>query len=332
MRIDRRTRPGLSGTVRSRAPLAIAAAVLMLLTLGGVAGAAPNPNADPNYPDLPAHKSAGFFYGTLTDTLAFASASQQYVRIADARVALDLQVIPRRTEPGEYSHLDYPTRAYAIDGAHDDPQSFGVFPDTRVRTVAFGSVPVEATIHISQLRDDEGLLVPLDVNGQIVRWRPGAGPRADTVTTRIYTVASDTTMAGLVEVRVSDVAVDGVPVDVGANCRPVAPARLEAVGEGYVDSDYDHDDNFPYSPAPPGKFNPALGGLLSGSIDIPAFSGCGTDDLGPLLTAMISGEQLPVKITTGSYNLTCFGDTPANNSLALCQKPGDELPIPARPE
>ena len=301
-------------------------ALMLVLTLGGIAGAAPNPDADPHYPDLPKHETGGAFYGALSDTLVFASASQQYARIDDARVAADVRAGFVRPEPGQHASIDYAVRAYAIDGDHDVPQTFGLFPDTRVRTVAFGAVPAEATIHVSQLRDDGGLLVPLDVSGQKITWFPDAGPRADEFPAR-YEVVSDAIMTGQVDVRISDVRVDGVSLDVGESCRSVAPAQLSATGEGYVAQDYVVTD---VNPTPPGKFNPALGGLLTGSISIPAFTGCsaGSDDLGPLLTAMVSGETLPVKIIVGLLTGACFNDNPGTYTLAKCAVP--DLPFPGR--
>ena len=310
----------------SKTTLAMVSALMLVLTLGGIAGAAPNPDADPHYPDLPKHETGGAFYGALSDTLVFASASQQYARIDDARVAADVKAGFVRPEPGQETSIDYAVRAYAIDGDHDVPQTFGLFPDTRVRTVAFGAVPAEATIHVSQLRDDGGLLVPLDVSGQKITWLADAGPRPGEFS-GYYNVVGNATMAGQVDVRISDVTVDGVAVDVGAACRSVAPAQLSAVGKGYVDKDY----SLPVGePIPPGKFNPAIGGLLTGSISIPAFTGCsaGGDDLGPLLTAMVSGETLPVKIFVELLNGACFNDHPGTYTLAKCAVP--DLPFPGR--
>ena len=137
-------------------------------------------------------------------------------------------------------------------------------------------------------------------------------------------------MAGQVDVRISEVTVDGIAVDVGAACRSVVPAQLSAVGEGYIAQDY---GALPLDePAPPGKFNPSRGGLLTGSISIPAFTGCsaGGDDLGPLLTAMVSGEKFPVKIFVQLLSGGCFNDNPGTYTLAKCA--AADLPFPGRAE
>ncbi|MFJ9036050.1 DUF6801 domain-containing protein [Streptomyces sp. NPDC102406] len=78
--------------------------------------------------------------------------------------------------------------------------------------------------------------------------------------------------------RIHDVKVNGTPLDVGPDCRTAKRFRVTLranVGDGG------------------GYSNVLFGGILSGKVDIPAFSGCGTggEDLDPLFTAAISGPD-----------------------------------------
>ncbi|NGN65966.1 hypothetical protein G5C51_18965 [Streptomyces sp. A7024] len=81
--------------------------------------------------------------------------------------------------------------------------------------------------------------------------------------------------------RVYDVTVNGARLDVGSKCRTSKKidTRLTA------GSDY----------------NPVDGGVMTGSIDIPKFSGCGSggEDLDPLINATIAGPGNKLKIRQG---------------------------------
>ncbi|WEH38607.1 hypothetical protein OG233_03250 [Streptomyces sp. NBC_01218] len=76
--------------------------------------------------------------------------------------------------------------------------------------------------------------------------------------------------------RLYDVKVNGVPLDVGPDCRTAHPYKVVLRG--------DFENGNPY-------LNVLDGGPLNGTLDIPAFSGCGTggEDLDALFTASISG-------------------------------------------
>ncbi|MDT3396817.1 hypothetical protein RKE29_09205 [Streptomyces sp. B1866] len=90
--------------------------------------------------------------------------------------------------------------------------------------------------------------------------------------------------------RVHDVKVNGVPLDVGPNCRT-----------GVVDTSLS------------GDYNLYRGGDLTGRITIPPFSGCGVagEDLDPLFTAAISGPDNAVKIRQSPVKLNCRTTCPA---------------------
>ncbi|GAB3437084.1 DUF6801 domain-containing protein [Actinophytocola sediminis] len=86
--------------------------------------------------------------------------------------------------------------------------------------------------------------------------------------------------------RVYDASVNGVPFDLGPNCRTAEPIEVRLTGK-------------PGRGA--GTYNLTTGGPLNGTADIPAFTGCGvTEDVSPLLTGLISSSGNAVKLTQGS--------------------------------
>lgn len=141
-----------------------------------------------------------------------------------------------------------------------------VLPPVSATFLAFGFVPVRATIHLTEL----GTITIVSVSGVT------APPFPITVTA-----------TSKVLLRVSNVRVNGVPLDVGAGCRPAAPLRLVIVAHG---------DNT----NPPRGYTVPTGGALSGKVTIPPFIDCGvTQNLDPLLTGTISGRGNFVKLTQG---------------------------------
>jgi hypothetical protein len=81
--------------------------------------------------------------------------------------------------------------------------------------------------------------------------------------------------------RVFDATVNGVPLDLGPNCRTATPidAELRAVYPTY---------------------SITQGGVLQGFVDIPELTGCGvTEDLDNILSRLVSGERNYVKMTQG---------------------------------
>jgi hypothetical protein len=139
-------------------------------------------------------------------------------------------------------------------------------PPVRPTFLAFGFVPVTASLSVTEVR-------PISI-------RSVSG-----ITAPPYpiTVTATTTVA----IRISDVVVNGVPLAIGPHCRPVSTARLTLTGHG---------DNT----LPPKGYTIPYGGPLSGLLTIPAFTGCGvTENLDPLLTGSISGPGNYVLQTQG---------------------------------
>lgn len=84
-----------------------------------------------------------------------------------------------------------------------------------------------------------------------------------------------------VDVRIFDARVNGVPFDVGPNCRTATPVDVVMI-------------------ATPQEYSLTNGGVLTGTITIPPFSGCGaTEDLDPVFTALVSGPGNYLKMTQG---------------------------------
>ncbi len=133
-------------------------------------------------------------------------------------------------------------------------------PPTRNSFHAFDFMPNEATVELTQIGDME-----IEVRAQVVAPYDGSVIARATLSVRVY-----------------DVTVNGVALDVGENCRTQEPITVA------LTADY------------PGDYTPATGGFLDGYTDIPPFSGCGVDgDLDPLLTGLISGKDNYVKMTQG---------------------------------
>jgi hypothetical protein len=137
---------------------------------------------------------------------------------------------------------------------------------------AFGFVPVTGTLRITQPEPSD-----------IYAWSTFTIPATGLTTVRVKLSA-----------RLEDTTVNGVPLDVGENCRTAVPIDATFTG------DYDH-------------YSITEGGVLSGTITIPPFSGCGVDeDLDPILTGLVSGPGNYVKLTQGNvcYFLTGTGFCP----------------------
>lgn len=161
-------------------------------------------------------------------------------------------------------------------------------PPVTATFLAFRFVPVTATLHLTELTS----IAIHSVSGD------NAPPYPITVKT-----------ATKVSVHVSNVRVNGVPLNVGADCRTASPVTvvLFAAGENTL---------------PPKGYTVPTGGALSGKVTIPRFTGCGvTENLDPLLTGSISGRGNFIKLTQGKL---CG---PADPSSWACPPP---VPKPQR--
>jgi hypothetical protein len=169
----------------------------------------------------------------------------------------------------EHKLIVYSTAELYYHGLHE-------LPPVRATFLAFRFIPVTATLHITEL-------TPI----RIVSVSGVSAPPFPIVvraTTKI-------------KIGVSDVTVNGVPLDIGPRCRPATPVTFTLIGRG---------DNT----IPPKGYTVPTGGPLTGRLTIPPFVQCGvTENLDRLLTGSISGPGNFVKMTQGKL---CGPSQPAN--------------------
>lgn len=141
--------------------------------------------------------------------------------------------------------------------------------------LSFGFMPVRATMELTELQ-------AADIVSRTERHDYPA-PTPDRFP---ITVTATSEMA----IRIRDVTVNGVPLDVGSNCRTGRPVEVELTG-GAANS----------IPQNPEEYTITFGGPIRGVVTIPPFSGCGVaEDLDPLFTGAISGPGNFVKMTQGA--------------------------------
>ncbi|MFD4336308.1 DUF6801 domain-containing protein [Streptomyces anulatus] len=136
-----------------------------------------------------------------------------------------------------------------------DYQGRRQLPPTKATFLSYGFMPTTATMTLEQVG-------------------PPAAIHTHTVT-NTPTYPEETTVTAQLVMRLSDVEVNGVPLDVGPDCRTARP--FEQVLRGYGQS------------YPPAGYLVAYGGTLTGYAHIPPFEGCGvSEDLDPIFTSAIS--------------------------------------------
>ena len=149
-------------------------------------------------------------------------------------------------------------------------------PPVRATFLAFRFVPVTATLGITELTP----IKIVSISG---------------ITAPPYPITIHATSR--VAISLSNVDVNGVPLAVGPHCRPVSSVRLSLTGHGY-------------NTIPPKGYTLPTGGPLSGTLTVPAFTGCGvTENLDAVLTASISGPRNFLKMTQGQL---CGPSQPQN--------------------
>ncbi|WGL53036.1 hypothetical protein P5P86_04235 [Nocardioides sp. BP30] len=304
-------------------------------TAGGIAGAAQGVVAQRAKQYIATSPSAPIYflaYIALGNTPAAKPTSYSLVYVPDpfnqpacaassSDPAAKLQSLYYRTD----LYAAWPPKGGAVPGA---------FPPIQVKTVAFGSIPVTATLQLHQTVVDGKLEPLLDQT-----WAPrnpgdGGGAPCD----KSFSAPVNSLVTGRVDISLTNLKVDGVPVEVGSSCRTVRPVDISLWGfDGYYPGQggrlgqYDgaHAGSLgkldsPYYGEQNGTSIPASTG-----IDVPPFTGCrdGGDDVSPLITAMASGPDNPVAaeqspINAGNVNL---------DDLTACATDGSgNCPVPAK--
>lgn len=214
----------------------------------------------------------------------------------------------------------------------------GFIARKRVNLAAFGSIPATATITL-RAPEVNGHPEPFRILVWDVKQR-GCEANIPLPEQRVHTLA-----LGRAEITLSDLRVDGVPVDLGPRCRTVRPADLElwgaddyTPGGGGLLEAYDGRHQGTLAPLSSPYYGQDNGRMVRGStgIEVPRFTGCGAkEDLSPLVTAMASGPDNPVRVVQspifpheGGLNLNEL-DTICVDSPRACPIPGPD--VPARP-
>jgi hypothetical protein len=213
----------------------------------------------------------------------------------------------------------------------DAPMAFGTFPLVHVKALAFGTIPVTATARITQTvhhgRIDPLKLAWIATAQSVPPDTPIKGygkqpPRTPTMTDD-YFFADPVKVTGTVDIQISDIAVDGNALPVGASCRAAASEVTLTAPGGYYDT------GSPPKKGEPGEFQPLVPndnpqplGYLQGNVTITPFTGCrnGAENLDALLTGMISGPNNPVdaSMTTSLQAEWCNPDNPDDPSIPDC--------------
>lgn len=274
---------------------------------------------------------------TRTPTLqsvAFNRSTQQFVDSTCTRIA---------RAPGANRFREWWADVTLVDRgtALDSPRRYGYTQSFVVRAVAFGSVPVEATVALEQQRSAQGVVVPVGLKQGVVQYCAGRGGFEIPPPQNGWRYQPAEAHA-LLRVRIDQLVVDGVPLPFSGCVADGASLRLTS-------RDYlKWDPTIPASDRPESQAGSAKdailrtpyyvverGGLLFGTLDIPAFAGCETsegDDLSALLTATVSGDGNAVQIRTEA--LATDDPTGPNETFDTCpfgRGCVDRFPAPALP-
>lgn len=146
----------------------------------------------------------------------------------------------------------------------DDENHEHRFPPAKATFLAFNFMPATAILDLAQA---PGTDIEIDSHSY---------HDAD------FNNFEDTTVTSELSLRIHDVSVNGVPLDVGPHCESVTPMDVTLHGR-----------------LPDYEVN--IGGPLTGTATIPPFTGCGVgEDLDPLFTASISGPGNFMKLIQGA--------------------------------
>lgn len=258
-------------------------------------------HADELYPGLRPDATSGGWANAGQGGISYAKRAKQWFRppagmataLVDYGQLVDEPLWERRYVSGE---------AYFVspEGA---PANYGYLEPMTVRSVGFGLMPVEATVQVSQRREN-GYPVPLSVRLLTEYYYEERGGfryalRLD---------APSVTVQDAFNVEILSVKVDGVDLGLTGGCRTVEPAPVTLVTPAYSIPDPlrlsppNYQEYWFKTHDPSTYFHPFYGGQLSGEITIPPFTGCTTaagDDLSKLMTLSVSGPGNPIKASAG---------------------------------
>jgi hypothetical protein len=272
-----------------------AAALCAVLVLSAQSSSAD----DDLYPGLPLPGDGGLGYSVIAQGgISYAKRAKQWFRTPDGMVNAAVALGADPADPTGNRKFTA-AESYFVSPA-GAPEHYGYLAPMTVRSVGFGLIPVEATVQISQRREN-GYPVPLKTKLDANYVSDGGIPQ-----TFLSVNASDTVVDDAVNVQILGVRVDGVDLELTGDCRTAEPAPLHLVGKGYTipypDATPTTQDDWFRSHDPSEYYNPLKGGDLTGTITIPSFTGCTTasgDDLSALMTLAVSGPDNPVSARNG---------------------------------
>jgi hypothetical protein len=170
-----------------------------------------------------------------------------------------------------------------------------VFPPATATLLGFGFMPVTATLQLTEV-------------GTLNAYAVGPEQAPDCPPKNIGCQTTITTLYSRVVLRVYNVKVNGVPLNVGPSCQ-TSPFVLTLVGKT------------PY-------YQVDAGGELTGSLTIPAFSGCGVgENLDSIFTASVSGSGNDVLLTQSPPCLESSGVCPAPPCKPIPQRTLNTNPV-----
>ncbi|QWF24142.1 hypothetical protein KM427_10870 [Nocardioides sp. LMS-CY] len=260
--------------------------------------------ADEWYPGLPdPDGTTGSSWGGASQGgISYAKRAKQWFRSPDGMVTFTAALIYEPREPDSWSYGAF-GEAYIVS-PNGAPENYGYMAPITVRSVGFGLMPVEATVQISQRREN-GYPIPLTTTLRGTDYyEPG-------IQDPVRQVASETVVEDAFNIQILQVRVDGVDLDLSGDCRTVTPAPMRVVGpsytipfpRSYLDESGRADIKLWFRSQDPSTFfSPLYGGELTGTITIPPFTGCTTasgDDLSKLMTLSVSGPDNPVSARVG---------------------------------
>ncbi|MFI6863704.1 DUF6801 domain-containing protein [Streptomyces sp. NPDC050421] len=181
-----------------------------------------------------------------------------------------------------------------------DYQGKPQLPPARGTFLTFGFMPTTATLEMTQIppaAGPDGKPLP-NIHSDLTVLSPGNSVGTTTIDLNL-------------RLRLSDVKVNGVALDVGPNCRTERPFPLSLRGEMVLKDQVQS------------GYTLVTGGVLTGQVTVPPFSGCGVDeDLDDLFTASISGVPGAVKQIQGA---PCAA---AQSVPTACTEDGEPVQIP----
>jgi hypothetical protein len=146
-----------------------------------------------------------------------------------------------------------------------------VLPPARATLLAFGFMPVSATLQLSEIGS---------LNAALISCAP-TKPKFKCP----FSPPNVALFFGRVTLRISDVDVNGQPLNVGTHCQTATPFDLDLVG------------------LPPSYNISGIFGILTGEVTVPQFTGCanGPDNLDPIFDATVSGPGNFAKINQAPF-------------------------------